>query len=362
MQLSEIIIDKIKKEGPVSFRDFMEMCLYYPSLGYYTSAKERIGTKGDFYTSSNLTHVFGAMIGKQLEEMWQVLGESDFTIVEYGAGTGQLCIDILSYLQHNDKIYSKLRYCIIEKSPAMIERQKKILNTKVTWYNNVFEIPHLSGCIISNELLDNFPVHRVVMEDELNEIFVDYKNYFIEVLKPARDDLKNYLLELGITLPKGFRTEINLDSSQWLKDNAEALEKGFILTIDYGYPSHDLYNSLRQDGTLMCYHLHRTNNNPYINIGDQDITSHVNFSALCHWGWKNGIACCGLTNQASFLLSLGYKEYVKNQYVEAEDVIDLARKESVLSHTLLFDMGMKYKVLVQRKGLPACDLSGLKSI
>lgn len=360
MLLSEIIIDKIRNEGPVSFRDYMEMCLYYPALGYYNSTKERIGSKGDFYTSSNLTHVFGAMIGRQIEEMWQILGETEFAIVEYGAGTGQLCFDILHYLQHNDKFFRNLHYCIIEKSTAMVERQRKILNTRVTWYDSVFEIPDLTGCIISNELIDNFPVHRVAMEDELYEIFVDYNNSFIEVLRPAHDDLKNYLSELGVTLAKDFRTEINLDSSQWLKENADALQRGFIITIDYGYPSHDLYNSLRHNGTLMCYHIHRTNNDPYVHIGDQDITSHVNFSALCHWGWKNGIVCCGLTDQASFLLSLGYKEYFRNQDVGIEDMIASARKEAMLSHTLLFDMGMKYKVLVQSKGVPACELSGLK--
>jgi SAM-dependent MidA family methyltransferase len=360
MLLSEIIRERIKNEGPVSFRDFMEMCLYYPELGYYTSSKERIGLKGDFYTSSTLTSAFGAMIGRQLEEMWQVLGKSDFTVVEYGAGTGQLCFDILNSLQHNDKFLEKLQYCIIERSPAMVKRQKEILKTNVNWYDHVFEISNLSGCIISNELIDNFPVHRVLMEDELYEIFVDYKKNFVEVLKPASNDLKNYLSELGITLPRGFRTEINLDSSKWIRENAVALKRGFILTIDYGYHSYELYNSLRRNGTLICYHTHHTNDDPYINIGDQDITSHVNFSALCHWGWKNGLVCCGLTNQASFLLSLGYKEYIKSQYEQSKDLIGTARREAMVSHTLLFDMGIRYKVLVQRKDVHACDLSGLQ--
>src|SRR5688572_14846279 len=164
--LSEIIIQKIKNEGPVSFHDFMEMALYYPELGYYMSAQNKIGTNGDYYTSSNLTPVFGAMIGRQIEEMWSLLEEKAFTVVEYGAGTGFLCHDILDHLKNNEKSYNQLTYCIIEKSPVMREKEKAHLNEKVIWYNSIRDIPEINGCILSNELLDNFSVHQVVMEDE----------------------------------------------------------------------------------------------------------------------------------------------------------------------------------------------------
>src|SRR5437870_2732615 len=113
MSLSEIIIEKIRKEGPISFRDFMGMALYYPEYGYYTSDKEKIGEHGDFYTSPYFTSVFGHMLAKQLEEMWHALNEEPFTLVEYGAGTGLLCNDILSYLKKNDKLFNKLGYYII---------------------------------------------------------------------------------------------------------------------------------------------------------------------------------------------------------------------------------------------------------
>ena len=125
MELSEIIIQKIKKEGPICFQDYMEICLYYRGLGYYTSNRTQLGKEGDFYTSACLTPVFGAMIGRQLEEMWHYLGEGAFTIVEYGAGTGSLCHDILEYLQGNKKMYDELRYCIIEKSPMMRSIEKE---------------------------------------------------------------------------------------------------------------------------------------------------------------------------------------------------------------------------------------------
>jgi SAM-dependent MidA family methyltransferase len=361
MSLPEIIAEKIKREGPVSFRDFMEMSLYYPELGYYTSINDKIGKNGDFYTSSNLTSIFGAIIGKQIEEMWQVAGMEPFTIIEYGAGTGLLCHDILDYLKNNPKLYDELTYCIIEKSPVMRKKQKAHLHEKVSWYNSIQEIPAVTGCVLANEVVDNFSVHQVVMKDELMEVFVDYKNGFTELLQPAKTELKNYLSELNISLSREFRTEINLEAIEWLKGIAACLKKGFVITIDYGYPSFELYRACRSDGTLVCYNKHTINNDPYNDIGKQDITAHVNFSALNHWGSKFGLTPCGFTNQAAFLLSLGFDNYLRmmNERISG-DFMALCRKQAFLKYTLLIDMGSKYKVLIQQKGLPQKELSGLK--
>src|SRR5688572_20699982 len=178
MQLSEIIIQKIRTEGPLSFHDFMEMCLYYPDLGYYTSGKTRIGKSGDYFTSPNISKLFGAMIGRQLEEMWNLIGRKEFSVVEFGAGTGMLCHDILEYLKNNRKLYSQFNYYIIEKSPAMRKTEKTHLHEKVTWYNSINDIRDITGCILSNEVVDNFAVHQVVMKKELMEIFVDYNDGF----------------------------------------------------------------------------------------------------------------------------------------------------------------------------------------
>lgn len=364
MLLSEIIIQRIRQEGPISFHDFMEMALYYPEKGYYTSAQNKIGKTGDFYTSSNLTPAFGAMIGRQIEEMWDISGRNDFTIVEYGAGTGALCHDILNYLKNNQQFYNQLNYCIIEKSPVMREKQKAHLHEKVTWCKTIQDIPQITGCILSNELLDNFSVHQVVMQDELREVFVDYNdniNSFSELLKPASKALTDFMAALNVVLPNGFRTEINLEATEWIKEIAASLKKGYVLTIDYGHLSKELYSERRSSGTLVCYNKHTINDNPYINIGEQDITSHVNFSALIHYGAKNGLIYCGLTNQANFLLALGFKEYLRKILsADAEnDLIGMVKKESFLTNTLLVDMGPKFKVLIQQKGTSKNDLSGL---
>ena len=361
MYLSEVIIQRIKNEGPISFHDFMEMALYYPGTGYYTSDKNKIGVNGDYFTSCNLTPLFGAMIGRQIEEMWRLLKEQPFTIVEFGAGTGLLCRDILDYLKNNDELYADLNYYIIEKSPVMREKEMLLLHEKVTWINSINEIHGINGCILSNELLDNFAVHQVVMEDELMEVFVDYKDEFTEVLLPARLALKNYFRELDVCLPRDFRTEVNLEATEWIREIAGALNKGFVMTIDYGYPSFELYKKYRCHGTIVCYNKHKINDDPYKNIGMQDITTHVNFSALYYWGLRSGLDCTGYTNQAHFLLSLGLKEQlIKVLNEDAKDTYMNYKKNAFIVQRLLVDMGNKLKVLIQQKGLPNYQLSGLK--
>ncbi len=357
MSLSEIIIQKIQQFGAISFRDFMEMALYYPGLGYYTSSRDKIGKTGDYYTSPNLTPVFGEMIGRQLEEMWRILGEKEFTVVEMGAGMGLLSGDVLAYLKKNEELYNKLNYCIIEKSPAMRKEQRKLLHEKVTWHDSIEGLRGITGCIFSNELVDAFPVHLVVMENELMEVFVGYENGFIEILKPASFELKNYFDEIGVVLPEGYRTEVNLDAIKWIKELGTSLKKGFVITIDYGYPSYELYQDYRNRGTLMCYYNHTTNETPFLHIGEQDITSHVNFSALVHWGRKNGLELCGFTDQSHFLMGLGIEEYLKSlQENEPENYL----KKMLPVKNLMMEMGETFKILIQKKGVDCSELSGLK--
>lgn len=359
MELSDIIVQRIKANGPITFREFMEMCLYYPELGYYTSKKAKIGPEGDFYTSSCLTPIFGALIGKQLEEMWVHLGKEPFTIVEYGAGTGMLCHDILSYLRNNEMMYAHLKYYIIEKSSVMKEIEKEHLGEKVSWCDSPAELPEITGCVLSNELVDTFAVHQVVMDNRLMEVFVDYDQSFKEVLFPACDELKEYHEELRIELPRGYRAEVNLQAIKWIREIAAVLKRGYLLTIDYGCLSDDLYKPCRNNGTLLGFKNHRINHSLYENVGTQDITSHVNFSALLHWGAKNGLEECGFTSQCNFLLAMGFKEHVLQTYSHEEDIIRTARKIAVLSNILLIEMGNKFKFLIQNKGVTNKKLTGL---
>lgn len=363
MSLSDIIMERILHEGPISFRDFMEMSLYYPELGYYNSFQSKIGADGDFYTSANLSDAFGAMIARQIEEMWRNLEKKPIKIVEYGAGTGLLCNDILDYLKDNNpRLYDVLSYCIIEKSPGMQEREKTYLKEKVNWHNSIQEISEINGCILSNEVVDNFSVHQVVMEDQLMEVFVDYSDGFIEVFKPANKEFIDYFSDLNVELPRGFRTEVNMEARSWIKEIAQSLNKGYVITIDYGDISSKLYEKHRSSGTLLCFYKHHKNENPYQFIGKQDITAHINFSALINWGKINGLNCCGMTNQASFLLSLGLKEYQNKRLLNVKENTSKAILESNINYRLLIDMGMKFKVLIQEKNMDNYPLSGLNKI
>ena len=363
--LTDIIKNKIKKHGPISFHDFMEMALYYLELGYYTSSPDKIGKRGDYYTSPYFSDVFGNVIAKQLEEMWLLTGKKDFTIVEYGAGMGSLCIDILNELKLNKALFESIKYCIIEKSEAMRLKQKKIidhnlLTEKICWYDSIDNIPPFTGCVLANEVLDNFAVHKVVMkENELKEVFVDHENGFVEILKPAGDVLKDYFIALDIELPNEFCTEVNLEAIEWIKTISSSLEKGFVLTIDYGYPSSELYQSHHRLGTIVCYNKHTVNDLPYENIGQQDITAHVNFSALKFWGTKHGLNNCGFTDQSRFLLGLGLTEHLRRLEEQQTYNFEIRRKLTAL-HTFLISMGRKFKVLVQQKGLNRPFLSGLQ--
>ena len=311
MQASEHIIRVIRENGPLSFRDFMNMALYDEISGYYTSGREVFGIEGDYYTSPCMTSVFGAVIGKQLEEMWKLTGAGNFTIVEYGAGNGKLCRDILEYLSHNIKMFQKLKYIIIEKSSRKFDTD---FPGVVSIIENIEEIEGFTGCILSNELVDNFPVHRVLMQDELMEIFVDYCDGYAEYLVPADAELKSYLEKWNIHLTPGFHTEINLDAFKWIRETSAALGKGYMITIDYGFAAGELYDKKRSNGTLTCYSRHNKISNTYSDIGNRDITTHVNFSALCTWGKECGFENCGITSQADFLLALGFKQLFIDKY------------------------------------------------
>lgn len=356
MELSEIIIQKIKNEGPVTFRDFMEMALYYPGLGYYTSVKEKFGKKGDYYTSPVLSSLYGQMIGRQLEEMWYVMGKEPMTIVEYGAGSGALCFDILSQLKNNESLYKQLEYYIIEKGDGLRSTQQKSLDEKVKWINDIEEISGFAGCVLSNEVLDNFSVHLVEMKDELMEVLVNYEDGFKEELRPASPALKNYLAEQNIILPQGYRTEINLEALDWLQHIATHLKKGYVLTVDYGYDANEFYSPKRNLGTLACYYQHTVTGHFYDNIGLQDITAHVNFSALNTWGKKYGFDFTGYCNQNYFLRSLGLGNFLRKIEMENADNRDALFQ----LNKLLLDMGDKFKVLIQQKGISTKTLTGMQ--
>jgi SAM-dependent MidA family methyltransferase len=367
--LRQIIAEEIREKGPITFARFMEHCLYHPLYGYYASGKVRRGREGDYYTSPLVHPIFGALIGKQLAQMWRILGAGTFEVVEMGGGEGYLCLDILDYLrQEEPQFYGLLLYRMVEVSSVVIERQRSLLaahEARLSWLRpEEMTNQKIQGCFLSNELVDSFSVHRVVMkEGTLREVYVDLeKRGFREVqCEPSTPELAAYFQRMGITLAEGKQAEVNLEAVRWIQRVAQGLARGFVITIDYGYPAEELYSPLRPAGTLLCYQGHKVLTDPYRNLGLQDMTCHVDFTSLVACGEGCGLALTGLVPQYRFLLALGILEQLAQLDKEKREAEALHERLTIKNLILPGGMGETFKVLIQHKGLDKPQLEGLKA-
>ncbi|MFA5353040.1 MAG: SAM-dependent methyltransferase [Thermodesulfovibrionales bacterium] len=355
--LTHKIIERIAAEGPIPFETFMEMALYEPGIGYYTRESMEIGRAGDFYTSPHLHPLFGAMIGRQIMEMQGIMG-SPFHVIEMGAGMGHLCNDILSFVK-DKPIFEDFSYIIVEMNPSVRKSQEALLREfegKVSWVSSLDELQPMRGCLLSNELPDAFPVRLVEMSDDLMEVFVSWEgDRFVEVKRPASQEVRDYLSEFSGDLPGGYRTEANLRVRDWLRDLSAVVTEGFILTIDYGYTASDYYSEEHDRGTLLCYHRHTLNEDPYKNIGEQDITAHLNFSSLKKWGEELGFRTMGFCAQGTYLIALGIDEVITELYGASPDPFEIAKIKGLI---LPQGMGESHRVMIQYKGPASPTLRG----
>jgi len=369
-ELVAAITSEITSSGPIPFVRFMELALYHPQHGYYMrpleAGTERIGWSGDFYTSSDVHPILGEALAKQAAQIDALMGSpGPFTIVEMGPGKGLLARDFLTAIERqNGTLRHRLRYVLIERSPAMHALQEQQLRPwlnqpgQITWLEDLASLApgSVTGLLFSNELPDAFPVHRIQMAgNEACEIFVDYQDgRFVECLKPlSQPALRDYLQRIHIELPDGYRTEINLQALSWMKQVAQSLTRGLVITIDYGHSAQDLYGPDRSQGTLLCYYSQMTSEDPYVRVGQQDMTAHVDFTSLATVGEEAGLSVTGFTNQMSFLMGLGIEEMINRLEPESPQfraAIHLLRPEG---------MGRTFKILVQHKGIERPELDGL---
>ncbi len=381
----------------MTFAEYMDLVLYHPEQGYYATGAVNIGSEGDFFTSSHLANDFGELLAEQFAQMWEILGQpTPFNLVEMGAGQGLLAGDVLGYLyrQHPD-CFEALEYIIVEKASGLIIQQQQLLNNlslphkplPIRWCSlEQIADESITGCFFSNELVDAFPVHQVVFEEgKLQEVYVttsktsdDIIN-FVEVRDTlSTPKLSEYFEFIGIDLissdayPNGYRTEVNLAALDWLKMIANCLRRGFILTIDYGYPAARYYQPARHQGTLQCYWHHQHHDNPYIYVGHQDITAHVDFTALELQGESCGLQRVGFTQQGLFLMALGLGDRITalsannstlgQAKASAQDVMKIMQRREVL-HQLINPMGLGgFGVLIQSKGLTVEQTKTLKGL
>ncbi|NJR37711.1 MAG: class I SAM-dependent methyltransferase [Leptolyngbyaceae cyanobacterium CSU_1_4] len=373
--LCEIIVEQIvKSRGQrITFAEFMELALYHPQQGYYATNQSGQGIQSDFLTSSHLGADFGELLAQQFVQMWELLERpSPFTLIEMGAGQGLLVQDILRAL-HKDHVacFEALRYIIVEKSSALAAEQQRRFGKfaessgRLTWQTwEEISKNSIVGCCFSNELVDAFPVHQVVRVGEtLQEIYLGAS--FQEIIgELSTSKLMEYFESVDVNLmapqyPDGYRSDVNLHALDWLEMVSDRLHQGYLLTIDYGYSAQRYYSPTRTQGTLQCYYQHAHHNDPYWAIGRQDITAHVNFTALERWSERFGLQTMGFTQQGLFLMALGLGDRISALSTSDQPLQDVLRRRESL-HALINPLGLgNFGVLIQSKGLSKTQQSQL---
>ena len=368
--LAAILAEQIKSRDRITFAEYMDACLYHPKHGYYTKADQ--SERRDYITSVDVTPLFGRLLARQFHEMWNVLDRPQpFVLVEAGAGIGRLAKQVLDCARDSlSEFYSAVRYVAVERSAVRRTAQIQSLEDHIA--NGRFcsseelpaEIPN--GCIFSNELFDAFAVHRVVRANEdLREIYITHsQNGFCEELGPLSSTaIADYFGAQQITLREGQMAEANLAACDWIEDAARRLLRGFLLTIDYGDEARQLYDDRHMRGTLLAYDRHRTGEDFYRGPGSQDLTAHVNFTALDLWGARGDLIRAGFTSQTNFLLALARH----SNFADLENTVATEHKQ--LAARSLFKMlihpegmGETFKVLIQQKGIDSLTLAGFQPL
>lgn len=344
-QLESIIRQEIFSGGSISFARFMELALYCPKIGYYERDPAPIGRKGDFYTSVSAGPLFGELLAQQFAEWLGKLGPGELTVVEAGAHDGQLARDILTALERFGRGLS-LKYAIVEPSECRrVAQQAKlaVFAGQVSWFASLEALPPVFGVIFSNELLDAMPVHVLRWQGgKWVELRVGQSGDGF-VWRPAElsTDIGQPAVppELAAVLPVGFQIEICAAARRWWQSAAAKLARGRLVTIDYGFEGDEFFMPQRAGGTLRAYYRHHVNTDVLARPGAQDITAHVNFSALKKAGELAGLRTEALLTQGRFLADAAAKV--------SEWEPDRVRQFQTLTHPE--HLGRSFKVLIQSR-------------
>lgn len=330
--LSEIVADEIRRTPAhaISFARFMELALYHPQFGYYNRSQPIIGKSGDFYTSVSVGPLFGQLLAHFLTR------EKIETIVEAGANDGSLARDILT-------ASPTFNYLIVEPSAVLRAKQQSTLRafSNVAWFDSLEKLPPLRGAIISNELLDAFPCHRLQWTGaHWIELAVSENFQFVPI--PVQTEIPPALVQLQPHLPRNFTVEHAPAAANWWRAAAEKLQHGLILAVDYGDEQHNLWTPNRPNGTLRACQNHRLADNPLAAPGQQDLTAHVNFTPLIETAQASGLKTELLQTQSRFLTQLATELFQSTPPTPAQ-----LRQLQTLTHPA--HLGHSFKVLIQRR-------------
>jgi SAM-dependent MidA family methyltransferase len=316
--------------GWISFARYMELALHAPGLGYYSRGERQFGAEGDFVTAPELGSLFGRTLARQLREI-------EGPILELGAGSGALAETLLKELERE--------YLVLETSGALRSRQAARLGSKVKFLDTLPRA--FRGVVIANEVVDAMPVHAVAWRAEgIMERGVSLKLAWEE--RPASATLLAEAKSIEVPVP--YESEIGLAARAWMRSLAERLESGVIFVIDYGFPRHEYYHRQRSMGTLMCHTRHRAHGDPFQQPGKQDITAHVDFSALARAARDSGLEVLGYATQAQFLVNCGITDVLAQANLDnALHYAPIAAEAQKLLSPA--EMGELFKVLAVGRGV-----------
>jgi SAM-dependent MidA family methyltransferase len=366
------------ESGRMTFEHYMELCLYHPEYGYYMQGQERTGVEGDYFTSPDLHPIFARLVARQAAEMWEILGQPPrFTWVEMGAGRGLFAVDFLRWArQSRSDFYGALDYRMVEPGPRQRARvvdhvSGEFSGVRFRAVDSLEKLDLVTGCFFSNELVDAFPVAVVArVAGRLKEIYVVAEGgQLLEKPGPLSDSaVAAAVARYANELDEGHRVEVNRRAAQWMSSISAKLARGFVLTIDYGNLAEFLYTAERPRGTLLAYRGHTASENLYDAPGEQDLTAHVNFSALIDSGIEAGLNFTGFTTQERFLMALGEANEFADLYDPGQTEAEKLQARLKLKR-LIFPgesesargMGNIFKVLFQNKGIEAPLLTGLET-
>jgi SAM-dependent MidA family methyltransferase len=367
-----LLAARIRERGPIPFAEFMREALYHPEFGYYSRKETQRFT--DFYTSVDVHPIFACLMARQLAEMWKLLGlPTEFVVAEAGAGTGRLAAQILDFSARElPDFYAAVRYIAVEQSAARRADHSAALERHIAAARAhsaaVFPGRIETGCILSNELIDALPVHRVFMEgDRLREVYVTLRgDALAEELSPvSTPEIAEYFQKQNIALLGGQQAEANLEACRWIEEAGRRVGCGFVITVDYGHDAGGLYDPRHMHGTMLAYAGHTTSEDYLRAPGEQDLTAHVNFTALDLWGQRSGLVRTGYVTQMEFLMALGRANEFGDLYDPGSSEVDRVKARLKLK-TLIHPAGMgeTFRVFIQHKlpGFANPKLTGLSGI
>jgi len=373
VSLREKIVHEIRERGPIPFSRYMELCLYDPELGYYSRQGEQFGKAGDFYTSSDVHAVFGRLLARQFEETWRVLGSPEqIEILELGPGRGLFARDVLDWSEKKfPSFFAALRYSLVERSPALRTRLQSTLSrhcsrgkASLAVSNSVTreralasEIPAI---LFANEFFDALPVEVLSPQGELRVTEKDGR--FVETWTPASGEELDFLDRHSVHPEEGERIEVPLIAQHYMVETAAVVQRGFLIAIDYGYTREELLAG-RHRGTVMAYRQHSVSTSPYEAPGEQDITAHVNFTALAAAAEQQGMQVQPVLTQSQFLMGIGEQNQFADAFEDCRLPQERAKVALQLKHLVTpAGMGETFHVLVASKGISpdaVIHLSGL---